>query len=60
MSFASYGDYSLGVPATASPYDSNPHTPALSHSFDHSGSSDAASEPEWSVYPATPLSMGSP
>lgn len=25
MSFASYGDYTLGVPTTASPYDSNPH-----------------------------------
>ncbi|CAN8098479.1 unnamed protein product [Discula destructiva] len=57
MSFATYGDYSLGVPAAASPYDSNPHTPSLSHSYD--GHSDNGSE-EWSVYPATPLSMHSP
>ncbi|KAJ4415303.1 hypothetical protein N0V82_007402 [Gnomoniopsis sp. IMI 355080] len=26
MSFATYGDYSLGVPAATSPYDSNPHS----------------------------------
>lgn len=31
MSFASYGDYSLGVPATASPYDSNPHVSSHHH-----------------------------
>ncbi|KAJ9151224.1 Transcription factor bZIP [Pleurostoma richardsiae] len=40
-----------------SPYDSNPHTPPLSHSFDHSTTcSDSGYE-----YPTTPLSMpGSP
>lgn len=35
MSFASYGDYSLGVPATASPYDSNPHVSSHHHHHQH-------------------------
>lgn len=35
MSFATYGDYSLGVPATASPYDSNPHVSTHHHHQDH-------------------------
>lgn len=29
--FAGYGDYSLGVPTTASPYDSNPHVSSQEH-----------------------------
>ncbi|EFX05593.1 hypothetical protein CMQ_3662 [Grosmannia clavigera kw1407] len=41
---------------TANPFDSNPHTPPLAHSYDHSTScSDADYE-----YPTTPLSMASP
>lgn len=35
MSFASYGDYSLGVPATASPYDSNPHVSSHHQHYQH-------------------------
>ncbi|KAJ0110243.1 hypothetical protein J7T55_000676 [Diaporthe amygdali] len=56
-SFSNYGDYTLGGHLNPSPYDSNPHTPALSHTFDHS---DNNSEAEWCAYPVTPLSMGSP
>lgn len=35
MSFAAYGDYSLGVPAAASPYDSNPHVSSHYHQHYH-------------------------
>lgn len=37
-SFPSYGDYSLGVPPTASPYDSNPHVSSHHHHQGHQGS----------------------
>lgn len=48
-----YG-YLPGIDMNApTPYDSNPHTPPLSHSFDHSTTcSDSGYE-----YPTTPLSM---
>ncbi|ROW08421.1 hypothetical protein VMCG_03291 [Cytospora schulzeri] len=54
-SFPSYGDYTLGV--HPSHYDSNPHTPSLSPCLDHC---ESISEADWSAYPVTPLSMGSP
>jgi len=42
---------------SSSPYDQNPHTPPLSHSFDHSANCSEAGYD----YPTTPLSMpGSP
>ncbi|RGP75656.1 transcription factor bzip [Fusarium longipes] len=42
---------------SGSPYDQNPHTPPLSHSFDHSANCSEAGYD----YPTTPLSMpGSP
>ncbi|KAK3350088.1 hypothetical protein B0T25DRAFT_549773 [Lasiosphaeria hispida] len=48
-------DMSAGVP---SPYDHMPHTPPLSHSFDHSANCSDSGSYE---YPTTPLSMpGSP
>ncbi|KAH8881422.1 hypothetical protein GQ53DRAFT_788110 [Thozetella sp. PMI_491] len=48
-------EMSTGAP---SPYDSNPHTPPLSHSFDHSANCSDSGSYE---YPTTPLSMpGSP
>ena len=56
--YMNYG-YMAGMDVTApAPYDhSNPHTPSLSHGFDHSTNcSDSGYE-----YPTTPLSMpGSP
>lgn len=62
-----YGSYLPGLDMNApSPYDnSNPHTPPLSHSFDHSANcSDSGSYEgnyEYPEYPTTPLSMpGSP
>ncbi|KAK0708314.1 hypothetical protein B0H67DRAFT_603321 [Lasiosphaeris hirsuta] len=57
---SSYGylpgvDMSAGAP---SPYDHMPHTPPLSHSFDHSANCSDSGSYE---YPTTPLSMpGSP
>ncbi|PSR76448.1 hypothetical protein BD289DRAFT_486850 [Coniella lustricola] len=54
MSFASYGDYSLGVPATASPYDSNPHVSSHHHNQHHhqaSRSSASSALPPVSSFP---------
>ncbi|KAK3333720.1 hypothetical protein B0T19DRAFT_459078 [Cercophora scortea] len=48
----------VDMSAGASPYDQMPHTPPLSHSFDHSR---ACSDSGSYEYPTTPLSMpGSP
>ncbi|KAK4157060.1 hypothetical protein C8A00DRAFT_12050 [Chaetomidium leptoderma] len=64
MHYMTYSGYSLpGVDMSAghhpSPYDQMPHTPPLSHSYDHSAAcSDSGS---YDAYPTTPLSMpGSP
>ncbi|KAK1755660.1 hypothetical protein QBC47DRAFT_445896 [Echria macrotheca] len=61
MPYMSYNSYLPGVDMTnghPSPYDQMPHTPPLSHSYDHSANcSDSGSH----EYPTTPLSMpGSP
>ncbi|KAK0709619.1 hypothetical protein B0T26DRAFT_653114 [Lasiosphaeria miniovina] len=57
----SYNSYLPGVDMSAgapSPYDQMPHTPPLSHSFDHSANCSESGSYE---YPTTPLSMpGSP
>ncbi|EAQ85021.1 hypothetical protein CHGG_09035 [Chaetomium globosum CBS 148.51] len=63
ISYMSFNGYPLpGIDMTAahpSPYDQMPHTPPLSHSYDHSTTcSDSGS---YDAYPTTPLSMpGSP
>lgn len=64
LSYMAYNSYALpGVDMSAShhpsPYDQMPHTPPLTHSYDHSAAcSDSGS---YDAYPTTPLSMpGSP
>ncbi|GAB1315885.1 hypothetical protein MFIFM68171_06095 [Madurella fahalii] len=61
LPYMSYNGYLPGVDmsgAHPSPYDQMPHTPPLSHSYDHSA---ACSDSGSYEYPTTPLSMpGSP
>lgn len=52
-----YGMPSIDINATNTYDYSNPHTPPLSHSFDHSTT---CSESGYGDYPTTPLSMPSP
>ncbi|KAK0617428.1 hypothetical protein B0T14DRAFT_568925 [Immersiella caudata] len=61
LPYMSYNSYLPGVDMSAahpSPYDHMPHTPPLSHSYDHSANCSDSGSYE---YPTTPLSMpGSP
>ncbi|KAK4444671.1 hypothetical protein QBC34DRAFT_474407 [Podospora aff. communis PSN243] len=61
LPYMSYNTYLPGVDMSAthpSPYDHMPHTPSLSHSYDHSANCSDSGSYE---YPTTPLSMpGSP
>ncbi|KAK4237691.1 hypothetical protein C8A03DRAFT_15801 [Achaetomium macrosporum] len=65
LSYMSYNGYhhipgvDMGPAGHSSPYEQMPHTPPLSHSYDHSAAcSDSGS---YEAYPTTPLSMpGSP
>lgn len=62
MSFATYGDYSLGVPATASPYDSNPHVSTHHHDhYQHHLSAPRTSSallPPLTASPTSPAAIG--
>jgi hypothetical protein len=61
LPYMTYNNYLPGVDMSAghpSPYDPMPHTPPLSHSYDHSANCSDSGSYE---YPTTPLSMpGSP
>ncbi|KAH8749384.1 hypothetical protein F5883DRAFT_508825 [Diaporthe sp. PMI_573] len=52
-SFSNYGHYTLGGHLNPSPYDSNPDSPVLLHTRDHS---DNNLEADKCAYPVTPLS----
>lgn len=51
-SFSSYGDYSLGVPPTASPYDSNPHVSSHHHHHHESHQGATPLLPPVSTFPS--------
>lgn len=59
MSFATYGDYSLGVPATASPYDSNPHVSTHHHHHQQSAPRNSALLPPLSYHGGIGVSSSS-
>lgn len=51
-SFPSYGDYSLGVPQTASPYDSNPHVSSHHQSHQRATAHNSTHLPPVSTFPS--------